>query len=113
MRYFTAVLRRIRKEAKREKNTSGWLFGPIRELAADLPAKIPVGKGLTVDLDEAYYTDFKLYIIELNRKSEIRNRKRVAAAKKLMALWPARSRGRGGAGLTLAQVDAKKAGFAE
>ncbi len=110
--YVIQTVKKLRARDRRQEAADGWLFPEVRKLAASLPPAVPVGKDETVERAKVVYEDLENYLKVLNKKNRERHKKRIAAVKALMALWPRRtSKTRG---TTLADVDelrARRAGL--
>ncbi len=97
----------IANDRRKQSAPEQLLFPELKELAAELPQRIPIGGGEFVELLKLHYKNLKQYLKVLNERDRQRHEKRIAAVKKLMELWPPRSTKN--RGMTLAQLDAQKA----
>lgn len=108
-RFFVQLARRALSIEKRAEAAQGMLFAEIREQAMKLPARLSVGKGRRVTRENLTYEDLKrrLAVLTAQSRDRFKNSREVAAVKALMKLWPTRSKTL--QGLTLAEVDRRKA----
>lgn len=103
-KHLIQLVRALRRAESREPET-GWLFPEIQEHAAQLPKRVPLGNGRTIERRELCYEHLEIRLKLLNKRH--RESKEVAALEALMKLWPPRTPKT--QGRTLAEVDAMKA----
>ena len=103
-KYLIQVVRKLRRAEPREP-VEGWLFPEIEGHAANIPKRVQLGHGRTVERPKLCYKHLGIRLKLLNKRH--RENKEVTAIMALMDLWPPLTPKT--QGLTLAEVDAMKA----
>ena len=108
--YFLRLIRTVRVKGTKDHQQMQWLFSGLRKAVTVLPSRVPIGEGRRKPLSDLNFEDLKRYLKVLNANDKARhvNNTKIVAVKELMKLWPARNKKN--RGLTLKDVDARKAG---
>jgi len=104
VKYLVQIIRTLRRAESREPVAS-WLFPEIEAYAENIPKRVHLGNGRTIERPNLCYKHLGIRLKLLNKRH--RENKEVTAITALMELWPALTPKT--QGLTLAEVDAMKA----